>query len=132
MMLRSLALASLALASAAPQERAAEKIALRVLYAGRPDSGREKEFVDLLGRHFEKVGSIHLKAASTTAAKDWDVVVLDWVSIYARDEKGAIVKGKGLSMPPVKLDPGFSRATVMIGATGGSVGGAQKLKLDWL
>lgn len=131
-MIRSLVLLSLTLAGMAPQEPAAEKIALRVLYAGQPESPREKEFVELLGRHFEKVGTIHLKSASTDAAKDWDVVVLDWVSIYARDEKGEMVRGKGLTMPPVKLDAKFSRATVMIGATGGQVGGARKLKLDWL
>ena len=134
-MIRCLLVMALALAGLSPQEEKAPvpaKIPLNVLYAGKPESAREKEFVALLGEHFAKVGSMHLKAASTATAKDWDVVVLDWVSIYSRDAAGKPLPNPGITMPPVKLDAGFSRATVMIGATAGSVGGAQKLKLDWL
>jgi len=133
-MLRALAIVALALTGMAAQEKppAPEKIQLRVLYAGKPESPREKEFVALLGGHFAEVGTIHLGSACSAKAKDWDVVVLDWISIYPRDEQGKTIPNKGISMPPVKLDAAFSRATVMIGAAAGTVGGSLKLKTDWL
>jgi len=115
------------------QDPAPAKIDLRVLYAGRPGSTREKEFLELFGAHFVKTAAIDVKKVTTTAAADWDVVVMDWSDIYPRDDKGKIIQNSTkLNTPQAQLPEGFSRATVMMGSVAGSVHRRQGLKLDWL
>ena len=68
------------------------------------------------------------------AAKGYDVVILDWTSIYPRDERGKIKKDfQGLNSPqPPKLSSNFDRPTILIGAAGGFATMRSQLKIDWL
>jgi hypothetical protein len=113
---------------------AAEPIHLKVLYAGNPGSDREKDFVAFLGQHFAKVTPTDLAKLDAAAAKGHDVVIIDWTSIYPRDKDGKIDNKAGeLKMPPrPKLGPDYAKATVLIGAAGGTVREERPIKIDWL
>lgn len=108
---------------------------LKVLYAGKPDSPRMKEFVEFLEKHFAKVGTHDLETSFTDAAKEYDVVVIDWPPVYPRDANGKIDTSKmELSMPKPAIDPKISKPIVMIGAAGGTVINSQQVRnlaLDW-
>lgn len=110
-----------------------EPIALNVLYAGNPGSAREKDFTALLGKHFARVATADYQKFTADQAKGHDVVILDWTSIYPRDKDGKILeKIDGLNSPtPPKLAEDYNRATILIGAAGGFVGQALRLKIDW-
>jgi hypothetical protein len=129
---RWLALAAvLALASTS---RAGEPIGLKVLYAGNPGSDREKDFKAFLSEHFAKVGTTDYRKFKDESAKGYDVVILDWTSIYPRDEDGKILaKSDRLNEPESipALSKRYDRPTILIGAAGGSVGIALQLKIDW-
>lgn len=102
----------------------ADPIALRVLYAGKPGSEREKRVVAFLEKQFNKVGKASLTEFKAADAADYDVVLFDWTSM-APD-------GRVLPQPDLpKLDD-FDRAAVLVGHVGGSIGGQERLKLDWL
>jgi hypothetical protein len=113
--------------------RADDPIALKVLYAGNPGSEREKEFSALLSKHFAKVATGNYENFTSAHAKGHDVVILDWTSIYPRDEHGKIRKNfDGLNNPtPPKLSGEYDRPTILIGAAGGFVGQTLSLKIDW-
>jgi hypothetical protein len=129
---RWLALAAvLALTSAA---RAGEPIDLKVLYAGNLGSDREKDFKAFLSEHFARVGTTDYRKFKDESAKGYDVVILDWTSIYPRDENGKILaKIDGLNSPdPIPtLSEGYDRPTILIGAAGGFVAQTLRLKIDW-
>lgn len=126
-------LAALAV-SGQPASAADEKINLKVLYAGNPGSPRAKDFVAFLGRHFARVGATDYEKFKPEEAKDFDVVVFDWTSIYPRDESGKIAeKAGGLRSPKApRLPADFDRPAVLIGAAGADVAGPLRLKIDWL
>ena len=113
---------------------AAEKINLKVLYAGNPDSPRTKDFVSFLGQHFARVGETSYETFKADEAKGYDVVIFDWTSIYPRDKDGKIApKSTSLNSPKTPgLSPDFDRPAVLIGAAGGSLAGQFRLKIDWL
>jgi len=112
----------------------ADTIQLRVLYAGKPGSERAKDFVSFLEKHFAKVGSVQFSKFKEPDAKDYDVVVFDWTSIYPRDKTGKIDNKVGniKSPTPPRLSQDFARASVLIGAAGGQLAQSRKLKIDWL
>ncbi len=104
-----------------------EPIKLKVLYAGNSGSDRAKDFAAFL----EKVDFGKFQEAD---AKDYDVVLFDWTSIYPRDKEGKINNSAGsITMPPAPhLSPDFAKATILIGAAGGQVAGTRQLKINWL
>jgi len=112
----------------------AETIQLRVLYAGNSGSERAKDFVSFLQKHFAKVGSVQFGKFKESDAKEYDVVVFDWTSIYPRDKTGKIDNKVGniKSPTPPRLSQDFARASVLIGAAGGQLAQSRKLKIDWL
>jgi hypothetical protein len=130
------AVAVTALALLGPAAHAAEKANLKVLYAGNVDSPRAKDFTSFLEKHFAKVTALDLGKFQEGDAKEHDVVLFDWTSIYPRDKDGKIVRAKeglSLSMPPaVRLSRDFDRPTILIGAAGEQVAGTLQLKIDWL
>jgi hypothetical protein len=112
----------------------ADTIQLKVLYAGNPGSERAKDFVSFLEKHFAKVGSVEFGKFKEPDAKDYDVVIFDWTSIYPRDKTGKIDNAVGSIRSPTspRLSKDFARASILIGAAGGQVGQTRKIKIDWL
>jgi hypothetical protein len=121
------------LASGAPS-RADGPIDLKVLYAGNPGSDRERDFKGCLEQHFARVATINYQKFRQKDAKGYDVVILDWTSIYPRDEHGTIAKTfTGLNSPtPPKLTRDFDRPTILIGAAGAQATRPLGLKINWL
>jgi hypothetical protein len=113
---------------------AAEPIALKVLYAGNPASDREKDFTSFLKKSFARVGTTDYRTFRESDAKDHDVIILDWTSIYPRDEQGKIKQeSSGLNSPtPPQLSNNFDRPTILIGAAGGFATNQSQLKINWL
>jgi hypothetical protein len=127
-----LALAAAALAgAAAPAE---ERMGLKVLYAGNPGSGRAKDFTAFLEKHFAKVGATDFGKFKEEEARDYDVVIFDWTSIYARDKNGKINESGGnIAMPPgPRLSQDFARPAILIGAAGGEMANGLGIKINWL
>ena len=129
-----LAAALAALTVSGQPAAAAEKVHLKVLYAGNPGSPRAKDFVAFLGQHFARVGETNYEKFKADEARGFDVVIFDWTSIYPRDKDGKILpKMTTLNSPKSpRLPPDFDRPAVLIGAAGGSVAGQLRLKIDWL
>ncbi len=82
-----------------------EKIDLRILYAGLPDTDRKKDFVKFLSGHFEKVGVGDYLNFRAEQADGFDVVILD--------HDGADFRAL---RPDVPRD--YSRATITMGVPG--------------
>lgn len=100
------------------------KLPQRVLYAGKADDARTREFVAFLESHFAEVGQVDYSAFKPSDADRYDVIVFD---APTKPRPGAI----GLPTPPV-LPSGFNRASVLIAGAGVNLGRELKLKLDWL
>ena len=118
----------------ADEEKAvSDQIALRVLYAGNPGSARMNDFEALLQRHFKSVHTTDYREFEPSDAKDHDVVIFDWTTIYPRDEEGKITwEEGGFSSPqPPALDRDFGRPTVLIGAAGGSICQQMQIAINW-
>jgi hypothetical protein len=113
---------------------AEEPINLKVLYAGNASSDRAKDFISFLEKHFAKVCSADFGKFQEADAKDYDVVLFDWTSIYPRNKEGKIDNSAGsITMPPgPQLSPDFAKATILIGAAGGQVAGTRQIKINWL
>ena len=113
---------------------AAEQADIKVLYAGHVDSARAKDFTSFLGQHFAKVTAIDLGKVRDADARGYDVVLIDWTSIYPRDKDGKISNdNRGLlTIPSIQLSRDFDRPTVLIGAAGGQFSHGRQLKIDWL
>jgi hypothetical protein len=107
----------------------AQKIDLKVLYAGAPESRRTTDFTEFLGKTFTEVGSVDLKSLDAKAAAKYDVVIVDSPSPYrpGTDTRSAF---KMPETPKLTLD--FTKPTILMGAAGGAVLGDLKIKLQWL
>ncbi len=101
---------------------------LSVLYAGSVDGHREKVFAAFLGKWFDKSSTISLKELSMETARDYDVVVVDWVSQYNND--GYPKRERMLFSPGVTLGPEFTKPMVSMTYVSTRVRGGYKL--DWL
>lgn len=92
----------------APKEQPATspgKIPLRVLYVGVPDTGRQKDFVTFLAKHFTQVKTADYNNFKEEQTKDCDVAIFD------KD---------GLEWKPLKISVSnrYSRATISLGVPG--------------
>jgi hypothetical protein len=114
--------------------RAEEPIAVAVLYAGNHGSDREHDFTNFLKKSFARVGTVDYREFKEGDAKGYDVVILDWTSIYRRDDQGKIKPvSSGIDMPKAPALPDtFNRPTILIGAAGGTATMRSRLKIDWL
>jgi hypothetical protein len=92
---------------------------LRILYAGRPGSDREKEFVAFLREHFGVVETGNLQTFKEVDAQGFDVTILD----YDADD---------LSAPGPTLSPLFSKPLITLGVAGGHMGRRWRLKTAYL
>ena len=67
-----LAAALAALVLLDPAASAAEKVPLKVLYAGKPNDARTKDFLSFLQQHFERVGEADYEKFKADEAKDFE------------------------------------------------------------
>ncbi len=98
---------------------AGDRIPLRILYAGHPDSEREADFVAFLKKHFRQVATADLARFNGAQAANADVVLFDY-------------DGDGFKAPWPRLEAGYARATVTIGVAGAWFGGQQGLKTGYM
>ncbi|MEN6334323.1 MAG: hypothetical protein ABFE01_08675 [Phycisphaerales bacterium] len=93
--------------------------ALRILYAGRPGSDREKDFVAFLQWNFDTVRTGDLRTFTEADAQDFDVTLLDWDK-----------NDPDISAPTVS--EGFSRPVITLGVPGGLIAKQWRLKTGYL
>jgi hypothetical protein len=121
-------------AVAADADVVEKRIELKVLYAGKPDSERMKDFASFLEKHFAKVSTSNYEAFTPEDANGFDAVILDWPSIYHRDANGKVVwdnKSILVQPKPPQLDKSYARPTVLIGSVAGTIGNQQQLAINW-
>jgi hypothetical protein len=92
---------------------------LRILYAGHPDSDREKDFVQFLGAYFATVKTADLAAFKEKDAEGFDVTILDY-------------DGDGFKAPRPNISLGFSKPLITMGVPGGLMCSGWRLKLGYL
>jgi len=83
----------------------AEKIDLRVLYVGLPDTERQKDFVDFLSQHFKQVDTADYNTFKEEQTKDCDVAIFDKDGL----------EWKALD---INVSSQYSRATISMGVPG--------------
>ncbi|OHB65489.1 MAG: hypothetical protein A2Y77_11055 [Planctomycetes bacterium RBG_13_62_9] len=98
---------------------AAEVSKLRILYAGRPGSDREKDFVDFLKKYFDVVQTGNLETFREADTQGFDVTLLDW-------------DWNELRGPRVTVSENFSRPVITIGVPGGMICRQWRLKTGYL
>jgi hypothetical protein len=98
---------------------ASEKIALRILYAGLLDTDRAKDFVDFLGKHFEKIETTEYITFTAEKSAGFDVTILDY-------------DGINFKPPYPKISREYSNAVITMGVPGGSLSGLLGLKTAYL
>jgi hypothetical protein len=92
---------------------------LKILYAGRPDSDREKDFVSFLKQYFEVVQTGNLETFQESDTQGFDVTLLDW----DRNE---------FEGPRPKISESFSRPLITLGVPGGMICNEWRLKTGYL
>jgi hypothetical protein len=124
-LISTVAVLCVALGSVAFAQDPAEKIALKVLYAGTADAPRTADFKDFLSKTFTEVGTVELKSLDAKAAEAFDVVIVDSPSPY--------LAGGKFKMPEVPaLTTDFTKPTILMGGAGGAVLQRLNIKLHWL
>jgi hypothetical protein len=92
---------------------------LHILYAGRPGSDREKDFVAFLKKYFEVVQTGNLRTFKEADTQGFDVTILDW--------DAGVIEG-----PTPTVSAGFSRPVITLGNRGALIGRRWRLKTDYL
>ncbi|MBE0537596.1 MAG: hypothetical protein IH624_18175 [Phycisphaerae bacterium] len=103
----------------AASEPARKIMALKVFYAGMPETDRAKDFADFLAEHFAEVGRGDYAAFRPEQADGYDVVILDY-------------DGLDLSSPKPDLPQDYVRATVTVGVPGAMLCSRLNLKTGYL
>jgi hypothetical protein len=96
-----------------------EKIALRILYAGLPNTDRAKDFVDFLSSHFQHVETTDYKTFTGEPAADFDVAIVDY-------------DGTSTKAPRLRISRQYTRATVTVGVAGAFLCSGLSLKTGYL
>jgi hypothetical protein len=94
------------------------KDGLRILYAGRPGSDREKDFVAFLRARFEVVRTGDLRKFQESDTQGFDVTLLDW--------DNNVFEG-----PSPQLSERFSRPVITLGVHGGFLCQQWRLKTGY-
>jgi len=90
-----------------------EKINLRILYAGLPNTERAKDFTDFLAEHFAQVETIDYNTFKEGQSRGFDVVILDYA-------------------PRPNISREYSRATITVGVPGADICSSLSLKTGYL
>ncbi len=93
-----------------------EKIDLKVLFAGDPETTRTKDFVDFLGQHFSQVSFCEVSKYNEDDSTGHDVILLDSESFRTR------ISG---------LTKDGGRPTMLIGAFGGMTGSRLQVRTNY-
>jgi hypothetical protein len=101
------------------QAGTSEKIDLRILYAGLPDTDRAKDFVDFLSKHFKQVETTDYITFTGDETADFDVAVIDH-------------NGVDFRVPRPKISRQYTRATVTMGVPGAFICSNLSLKTGYL
>lgn len=96
-----------------------DKIGLRILYVGHPDSAREKDFVSFLTKQFKAVETADLKDFNEGQTDGFDVTILDY-------------DGDGFKAPRLRISTNFSRPVITVGVAGALMSGRWNLKTGYL
>jgi len=92
---------------------------LKILYAGRPGSEREKDFVAFLKKYFDVVQTGNLETFKEADTQGFDVTLLDWdVPVF-----------KG---PCPVFSESFSRPVLTLGVHGSKICSDGRLKMTYL
>ncbi len=83
-------------------------IDLKVLYAGRPGSDREKDFVAFLSKHFTQVTTGDLAEFDDAGAEGVDVVIFDY-------------DGESSEAPMPDISDDYSAPTITLGVVGANI-----------
>ncbi len=87
------------------QAGTSEKLDLRILYVGLPDTERQKDFVEFLRQHFWQVDTADYNTFKEEQTKDCDVAIFDKDGL----------EWKSLD---IEVSGQYSRATISIGVPG--------------
>lgn len=102
-----------------PKQNDDGKYAVKILYAGLPDTDRAGDFMAFLEKHFEKVTLTDYMKFTGQKTTGYDVVILDH-------------DGTDTQAPMPKLVNGYSRATMTMGVPGADIGSRLSLKTGYL
>lgn len=97
----------------------AEKIDLRILYAGLSGTERAQDFTDFLSKHFKEVKTTDYTTFTGTEPFAFDVAIIDY-------------NGLGFNPPRPKISPQYSRATITLGVPGAFLCSDLDLKTGYL
>jgi hypothetical protein len=92
---------------------------LKILYAGRPGSDREKDFVQFLREHFDSVQTGNLETFKEADTQGFDVTLLDW-------------DWNELNGPRPSVSESFSRSIITLGVAGGLICRQWRLKTGYM
>jgi hypothetical protein len=92
---------------------------LHILYAGRPGSDREKDFVAFLKKYFEVVQTGNLQTFKEADTQGFDVTLLDW-------------DANTFNGPRPRVSDGFARPVMTLGVAGGMICRQWRLKTGYL
>lgn len=92
---------------------------LKILYAGRPGSDRERDFVAFLRKYFDVVETGNLETFQEADAQGFDVTLLDW--------DFNVFEG-----PCPRLSESFSRPVITLGVHGSMICSRWRLKMTYL
>lgn len=98
---------------------ASEKIGLRILYAGLPNTERAKDFVDFLTKHFKEVETTDYNTFTESKTAGFDVTIIDY-------------DGQDTRAPLPSISREYSRATITVGSPGADLGNRLSLKTGYL
>ena len=108
---------SRAQSESAPAET--ERSKLRLLYAGRPGSDRERDFVGFLKQYFDVVQTGNLQTFKEADTQGFDVTLLDW-------------DWNATTGPRPRVSATFSRPVMTLGVPGGFMCRQWKLKTGYM
>ena len=98
---------------------ASEKIDLRILYAGLPNTERAKDFVDFLTKHFKEVETTDYNTFKGDKTAGFDVTIIDY-------------NGQDTRAPLPSISREYSRATITVGSPGADLCSRLSLKTGYL
>ena len=96
-----------------------EQVSLRILYAGKPGSAREADFLTFLKQHVREVTTGDLAKFTSRETTDADVILFDY-------------DGDGFKAPQPSLPADYARPTVTIGVAGGMLCSQRGLKTGYM
>jgi len=111
--------------SQSPQTIAGDKIPLRILYVGLPDTERQKDFVSFLSRNFIEVKTADLDTFTEEQTRDSDVIILD--------KDGIQWAGRGGNpLSDLRVSAQYSRPTLSLGIPGAFWTNRMRLKTGYM